>query len=117
LKAIADDLENDLIAAHMHEIHFIPETATVGQALQEFLKTHQQLFVVVDEFGSTAGVLTIEDVMEHIIGREIFEKDDVAVDMRELARARLKKSNRKGRPDLPDLPPSTGTTHPQSPPS
>jgi CBS domain containing-hemolysin-like protein len=89
----------------------------VGQALQEFLKTHQQLFVVVDEFGSTAGVLTIEDVMEHIIGREIFEKDDVAVDMRELARARLKKSNRKGRPDLPDLPPSTGTTHPQSPPS
>ncbi|MDA8527456.1 hemolysin family protein [Opitutaceae bacterium] len=117
LKAIADDLENDLIAAHMHEIHFIPETATVGQALQEFLKTHQQLFVVVDEFGSTAGVLTIEDVMEHIIGREIFEKDDVAVDMRELARARLKKSNRKGRPDLPDSPPSTGTTHPQSPPS
>jgi len=56
--------------------------------LQVFLKTHQQLAVVVDEFGSVAGVLTMEDIMEHIIGREIFEKDDVAIDMRELARVR-----------------------------
>jgi len=92
LKAVANDLENDPVTTHMQEIHFVPETATAAQALQEFLKTHQQLVVVVDEFGSTAGVLTIEDVMEHLIGREIFEKDDVAVDMRELARARLKKS-------------------------
>jgi Mg2+/Co2+ transporter CorC len=44
--------------------------------------------VVVDEFGSVAGVVTMEDIMEHILGREIFEKDDVAVDMRELARSR-----------------------------
>mgnify|MGYP000716283912 CR=1 FL=1 len=101
----------------MDGIHFMPETATWGQAIQVCRKTHQQLCVVVDEVGSTAGVWTIEDVMEHIIGREIFEKDDVAVDMRELARARLKKSNRKGRPYPPDLPPSTGTTRPQSPPS
>ncbi len=94
LKALAQDQQQDLITDHMQEIHFIPETATAAQALQEFLRTHQQLVVVVDEFGSTAGVLTIEDVMEHLIGREIFEKDDVAVDMRELARARLKKSTR-----------------------
>jgi hypothetical protein len=40
----------------------------------------------------------MEDVMEHILGREIFEKDDVAVDMRELARAKLKKQNRGRRP-------------------
>jgi CBS domain containing-hemolysin-like protein len=42
--------------------------------------------IVVDEFGATAGVLTMEDIIEHILGREIFEKDDMAVDMRELAR-------------------------------
>lgn len=114
LKAIADDKDNDLIGDHMHEIHFIPETATAGQALQEFLKTHQQLFVAVDEFGSTSGVLTIEDVMEHIIGREIFEKDDVAVDMRELARSRLKKSTRPRRDELPD---ETSADIPNSPPA
>ena len=98
LKAVANDLENDLISEHMKEIHFVPETATASQALQEFLKTHQQLLVAVDEFGSTSGVVTMEDVMEHLIGREIFEKDDLAVDMRELARNRLAKEPRQKRP-------------------
>jgi CBS domain containing-hemolysin-like protein len=55
---------------------------------------HEQLLVVVDEFGATAGVVTMEDVIEHLLGREIFEKDDVAVDMRELARARQAKQSR-----------------------
>jgi CBS domain containing-hemolysin-like protein len=102
LKAVANDLETDLISAHIHEIYFMPETATAAQALQEFLKTHQQLLVAVDEFGSTSGVLTMEDVMEHLIGREIFEKDDMAIDMRELARARFKKQSRiKRSPVIP----------------
>jgi CBS domain containing-hemolysin-like protein len=53
---------------------------------------HTKLLVVVDEFGATAGVLTMEDIIEHILGREIFEKDDLAVDMRELARARQQRA-------------------------
>ena len=77
----------------MQEAQFIPETATVGNALQVCLKTHNKLLVVVDEFGATAGVVTMEDVIEHLLGREIFEKDDVAVDMRELARAKIQKQD------------------------
>jgi CBS domain containing-hemolysin-like protein len=99
LKAKANDLDLETVGNLMQEISLIPETATVGNALQLFLKTHQHLLVVVDEFGSTAGVVTMEDVMEHILGREIFEKDDVAVDMRELARAKLQKQRRGRRPD------------------
>ncbi len=98
LKAKANDQDTETVGRLMQEISFIPETATVGNALQLFLKTHQHLLVTVDEFGSTAGVVTMEDVMEHILGREIFEKDDVAVDMRELARARLQKQRRGRRP-------------------
>ena len=98
LKAKANDQDAETVGALMQEIQLIPETATVSQALQLCLRTHQQLLVVVDEFGSTAGVVTIEDVMEHLIGREIFEKDDLAVDMRELARARLQKQTRTRRP-------------------
>jgi CBS domain containing-hemolysin-like protein len=98
LKAKANDQDLETVGSLMQEINFIPETVTVGAALQLFLKTHQQLLVVVDEFGSTAGVVTMEDVMEHILGREIFEKDDVAVDMRELARAKLLKQSRSRRP-------------------
>ncbi len=98
LKAKANDQDSETVGNLMQEISFIPETATVGNALQVFLKTHQHLLVAVDEFGSTAGVVTMEDVMEHILGREIFEKDDVAVDMRELARARLQQQRRARRP-------------------
>ena len=97
LKAKANDQDLTLVEAVMHEIDFIPETATVANALQLCLKTHRQLLVAVDEFGSTAGVVTMEDVMEHILGREIFEKDDMAVDMRELARARQQKQVRPRR--------------------
>lgn len=91
LKAKANDHDTELVEKHMQEVHFIPETATVENALQVFLKTHQQLLVAVDEFGSTSGVITMEDIFEQLIGREIFEKDDLAVDMRALAQARLAK--------------------------
>ncbi|MBC2601920.1 hemolysin family protein [Puniceicoccus vermicola] len=78
--------ESTTVGDLMYETVFIPENATASDALQIFLKNHQQLGVVVDEYGSVAGVLTMEDVMESILGQEIFEHDDVAIDMRELAR-------------------------------
>jgi CBS domain containing-hemolysin-like protein len=94
LKAKAHDQDAGLVEQFMQEASFIPETATVGNALQLSLKTHNKLLVVVDEFGATAGVVTMEDVIEHLLGREIFDKDDIAVDMRELARAKIQKQAR-----------------------
>ena len=70
----------------MDDIHFVPDTVSAYSALQKMLKTQQQLLAVVDEFGSLAGVVTMEDIIESILGQEIFEKDDMAIDMRELAR-------------------------------
>lgn len=104
LNAKANDHHGALVETLMQEIHFIPETVTVGNALQTFLKKHQKLLVVVDEFGSTAGVVTMEDVIEHLLGREIFEKDDPAIDMRELARAKLKDRSRTTRNVAPITP-------------
>jgi CBS domain containing-hemolysin-like protein len=106
LKAKANDQDYDLVEKFMQEVQFIPETVTVANALQVFLQTHQQILVVVDEFGSTAGVVSMEDVMEQLLGREIFEKDDVAVDMRELARAKKLQRQSKARRG------SSGTTPP-----
>ncbi len=106
LKAKANDQDAEPVEKFMQEVHFVPETATLANALQVFLKTHQQLLVVVDEFGSTSGVVTMEDVMEQLLGREIFEKDDIAVDMRELARSRQQKSAKPRRPgDAATTPP------------
>ena len=72
------------------EVVFVPENASADKALRLLLAQQSQLVVVADEFGSTVGVLAMEDIIESILGQEIFEHDDVAVDMRELAR---RKSN------------------------
>lgn len=68
------------------EVVFIPENASADKALRLLLAKHCQLSVVVDEFGSVVGVLAMEDIIESILGQEIFEYDDLAVDMRELAK-------------------------------
>lgn len=83
--AKAENKDTLKIEALMTPPLFIPENANGASSLQILLKAHQQLAITVDEFGSTAGVITMEDIFEHIIGKEIFEKDDLAVDMRELA--------------------------------
>ncbi|MDA9764249.1 hemolysin family protein [Opitutales bacterium] len=88
LKIIADDGHDTKLTEILETALFVPETANGADTLQSFLAKQQQMAIVVDEFGSVTGVVTMEDIIEHILGREIFEKDDVAVDMRELARAK-----------------------------
>ncbi|MBL6919821.1 MAG: DUF21 domain-containing protein [Puniceicoccaceae bacterium] len=88
LTAIADNRGNVQIKELANEAIFVPDNAAASDALQTFLKYHQQLAIAVDEFGSMSGVITMEDVIEQIIGQEIFEDDDPAIDMRELARRR-----------------------------
>ncbi len=98
LRAKADDKFEQTVVELAEEILFVPEKTTADKALRTFLRKHQQFAVVVDEFGSTAGVLSMEDIIESILGREIFEKDDVAVDMRELAmRTRTAKESEKAK--------------------
>ena len=53
-----------------------------------FLERRQHLFVVIDEYGGLAGVLTLEDVLETILGKEIVDESDQVADMRELAHRR-----------------------------
>ena len=103
LKAKANDQDKTTVADLMQPVVFVPENGTAATTLQTFLKNQQQLAVVVDEFGSFTGVVTMEDIFEHLLGREIFEKDDMAVDMRELARQKYIAA-RKREKDAPTAP-------------
>ncbi|MCB1120364.1 MAG: hemolysin family protein [Verrucomicrobiae bacterium] len=97
LQVMADDGHDTKLTDMIEPALFVPETANGADTLQSFLSKQQQLAIVVDEFGSVTGVVTMEDIIEHILGREIFEKDDLAVDMRELARAKDAKKRSKER--------------------
>jgi putative hemolysin len=60
----------------MREVLVVPETKPVSDLLQEFKQRKRHLAVVVDEYGSTAGVVTVEDVLEQLVG-EIEDEFDV----------------------------------------
>jgi len=90
LHAVALGEGNKLVRDIRQDAIYLPEFTTAAAALQTLLTAHQQLGIVLNEFGACAGVITIEDITEHLIGREIYEKDDVAIDMRELARLKSK---------------------------
>ncbi|MGH9504353.1 MAG: hemolysin family protein [Terriglobales bacterium] len=65
------------ISQIMHDVLVVPETKVLTELLDEFKERKRHLAVVVDEFGSTAGVITVEDVLEQIVG-EIEDEFDVA---------------------------------------
>ena len=61
--ALGDDIE-----VSVREITVLPATATLEQALQRLRREHRQIAIVVDEYGGTAGLLTIGDILEDIFG-------------------------------------------------
>jgi len=61
----------------MRDVFVVPETKLAVELLQEFQTRRRQIAVVVDEFGSTVGIVTAEDVLEQIVG-ELEDKFDIA---------------------------------------
>lgn len=78
-----DDIKLDEL---MHPVHFVPESARLTRVLLDFFEMRRHLFVVVDEYGGFTGVISLEDVIEEIVGREIIDESDQIKDMRELAK-------------------------------
>lgn len=95
LTAKAKDEDSKLVKDYAKECAFVPENGSSLSIMRQLLRKHQQMGIVVDEFGSLTGVVTLEDIFEHLLGSEIFETDDLAVDMRELALIRKKMRSKK----------------------
>jgi len=56
------------LARHLRPLYFVPETTPVGHQLLEFLRKHSHLALVVDEYGDLQGLITLEDILEEIVG-------------------------------------------------
>ena len=86
LVAASRDEWDRTIESFMKPVEFLSTAQSVDTALDLFLEQRQQFAVVQDEFGGTSGILTMEDVLETLLGEEIVDELDEVDDMRELAR-------------------------------
>jgi len=73
-------------------ISFVDETTNCLTLLNSFLKKRRHISVVEDEYGGVAGLVTLEDLLETVLGAEIVDETDTVVDLQKLARKRKKKS-------------------------
>lgn len=69
-------------------IMVFPEMATVARALEKMIEQKRHIALVVDEFGGMSGIVTLEDLLESLLGEEIVDETDTVADMQELARRR-----------------------------
>ena len=69
----------------LRPVHTMAETTPLGEALREFLSSRDHLAIVQDEFGGTSGLVTLEDVVETLLGAEIVDDRDRVSDLRALA--------------------------------
>jgi putative hemolysin len=70
----AEGREEEGIEPLLRPAYFVPETKSVDELLEEMQKAHVQLAIVIDEYGGLAGLLTVEDILEEIVG-EIEDED------------------------------------------
>ena len=68
LKYWGNDQEQLQVRSIVRPPYFIPETKNLEQLLQEFKRKHVHLAIVIDEYGGTSGLITIEDLLEQIVG-------------------------------------------------
>jgi CBS domain containing-hemolysin-like protein len=66
----------------------VSDTAPLSKVLDIFLEQHQHIAMVINEYGEAKGLLTLEDLVETLLGEEIVDEGDKVADMRELARKR-----------------------------
>ena len=84
LLAYLDDSVKDFDWNKVHEAYFVPETKKIDDLLREFQERRSHMAIVVDEYGGTSGLVTLEDIMEEVIGEIQDEFDEQEVDFRKI---------------------------------
>lgn len=88
LTATSADEHDTPLADLRQDIGVVPEALSVAQALERLVAEREHIFLVVDEFGGTAGIVTLEDTIETLLGSEILDESDAVEDLREVAQQR-----------------------------
>lgn len=90
--SMACNIENSetVLKDIIRPISFVPETINCFALLFDFIKARKQISIVIDEYGGVAGLITLEDLLETLLGLEIIDERDKAIDLQEVARMQKK---------------------------
>ena len=80
LQAWADGKENESIQPLIRDAFFVPETKSASEMLKSMQQNHVQMAIVIDEYGGVAGLVSVEDILEEIVGEiedEDIEKEEI----------------------------------------
>src|SRR3546814_60014 len=99
----ADAETTERIDQWMRPVHWVPDSKPADDVLSEMQARRQHIAVVVDEYGGTAGIVTIEDVLEEIVGEITDEYDDGEIAIEVLENGTIRVSSRYPVDDLDEL--------------
>jgi len=108
---VSRDRPHTLLASLGRSVKMVPETMPLILIFEQFLSEGEYVAMVVDEYGGIEGIVTMEDVMETLLGIEVVDESDVEPDMQALARRQWTKRARA----LGIIPPEEDPTGPPPP--
>jgi putative hemolysin len=86
LQCWVEGREDENIQPLIRSVYQVPETKPVAELLEEMQKAHVQLAIVIDEYGGVSGLVTVEDILEEIVG-EIEDEDIAREELEEIVQA------------------------------
>lgn len=85
---------NESLEAIANPIHRVPKDLPVLHLIDQFIERQEHIFLVEDEYGQTTGIVTLEDGIETLLGKEIVDETDVTEDMQKMAKMRFRDRNK-----------------------
>lgn len=94
LQLMAEDKFDLTLGDIRRDIESYPEDAQIDEIWDKMLSTKEQIAVIINEYGSFQGIISMEDIIETILGDEIVDERDVVVDMQQLAKEKWNSRNK-----------------------
>ncbi len=102
LQLMAEDKADVTLGELRRDIASFPEDRPVDEIWDEMLEKNEQIAAVINEYGGFQGIITLEDVIENLLGSEIVDEQDVVSDMQQLALEKWKRQQQLRRKKLKD---------------